>query len=272
MGAVAARRPSILTPVVGVLLALLVLSASWAGTAALTGVVVIAALAVCLELSALLAQNEIRTRRLTMAAMAAALPLITHRWGEGALGASLGIASAVVLGSFLVGGLKQGVLLAAATTAFGGIYAGLPASYTVLLRDVQGGRKLILVLALMLAGYHLGRFVGTRRLRTPHILPEVPASLTWSGLGLGLAGALLGAVPAAALVGLGFSPVVVIVIGSIVGAAAACGDLAAALLLNRLGVKEREASVPGLGGLIAVSAAAMFAAPACLYALRLYLT
>ncbi|MGH2813447.1 MAG: phosphatidate cytidylyltransferase [Actinomycetota bacterium] len=268
----ASERPASALPLaIGGVLGFLAVLASWAGRVPFVIFVVAVAGLVAMELTAVASRRQMRPNGALLIPAAAVAPLVAFRWGEAGLGVSAGLITPVILGLFLIGGVRPKVLDSMAATIFGFLYIGLLGSYSVLLRNLRPGHRLVVALILMVAGYHLGRWAGAARLPGPTVVPALRNSTTWGGVAGGVVGSVVFSLLAALVVPIESGPVSMLLLGLIVGLAAAGGDLAWLLVMGEMGIGPREAAVPGLGGLLARTSTILVAAPACFYGFKLYL-
>jgi phosphatidate cytidylyltransferase len=128
-------------------------------------------------------------------------------------------------------------------------YAVWPLAHVAALVAQPGGRGLVVVLVAGcglgdVGAYVVGRGWGGRRLA-----PAISPNKTWSGL----AGQLLGALAAVALLGFavpGLPPSARLALAMFIGLGAALGDLVSSLLKRQLGLKDWGRLIPGHGGLL----------------------
>lgn len=222
------------------------------------------------DFSNALRSKGVATRPLAAVLGAMLFPPMAYRWGEEGIAFAVAGTLIVAAATFVVTGMRPEVLRSLGTTVFSCILIGLLSGYAVLLR-VSAGEKLVYVYAITLAGYLIGRVPGIRRIGGPSISASIP-SRPWSALGTGVAGALMGAAVSIVLFAPSFSVAVAIPLGIVVGLAATLGDIGGRLLRMDVGIGEREASVPGYGGVMARLDTALLSMPAFFYAFRLYLT
>jgi len=136
------------------------------------------------------------------------------------------------------------------TTVFGAMYAGFTLSHLVLVRALDSGAELIVIVlasvwAMDVFAYFIGSAFGTHRL-APHISPKK----TWEGFAAGTVGTV-----AAWVIGwyLIHSPLSVwwfVLTGVVVSVAALLGDLAESRLKREMNVKDSGRLLPGHGGFL----------------------
>jgi phosphatidate cytidylyltransferase len=136
------------------------------------------------------------------------------------------------------------------TTVFGAMYAGFTLSHLVLIRALDSGAELIVIVlasvwAMDVFAYFVGSAIGTHRL-APHISPKK----TWEGFAAGTVGTV-----AAWVIGwyLIHSPLPVwwfALTGVVVSVAALLGDLAESRLKREMNVKDSGRLLPGHGGFL----------------------
>lgn len=266
------ERRSILPPVIGVLLGAGAVTTSVWNLRAFAVFVVILVVGAALDLAAVLNRKGFGVSRVLLVSGAIALTLVSYWGGEHRVGlvtafVVIGIASWKVLG-----GLRPNSLRAIATTIFGAVGLGLLGGFAILLRQSNDGRRLVFAFATMIAGYHIGSWVGTRRLAGGPVMPSLSATPTWWGVVFGLAGSVLGSFVSLTFMEPPFVSTAALALGAIVALAAIVGSLGGRMIRADLGVSERSASVPGLGGLYARLDTMLVTVPAFYYGFRLYLT
>jgi phosphatidate cytidylyltransferase len=268
---VASAQPTPVLPgAIGAVLAGLVFLASWIGSIPLLVLTIAIAVMSLLELYAICLRKEIKLSLVPGIAGVVALPLAASWWGEAGVGVALGITIAALMALILVASRRSAFLATLSTTTLFVFYLGLTSSYLVLVRESSRGHRLVVILLLMIGGYHLGRWGGTLRLKGPTIVPSLSESPTWPAVaGAGIT-TLIAAQAGNLLLPLGITAM--LGLGLVVGVAAAIGDLAGVLLVENLGVTKRESWVPGVGGLTSRLSTVLFAAPAWYFGLKLYLT
>lgn len=267
----AATRSSLLPAVVGILLGAAALGASWWDLRALLGFVALVVAGAALDLAAVLQMGGLSAARGLLAASGVAFVVMAHWKGEPSMGMTAALVVIGVASASIMRGLRPDSLQRAAVTILGAIYLGLPGSFAILLRQGAGGYRLILAFALVIAGYHLGLWVGVSRLGGRAVAPSISASPTWWGLAFGVAGSLV-----ASLISLTFTPPTLVAstaatLGAIVAVGALIGDLGGRLIRLDAGITERRSSVPGLGGILFRLDTLIVSLPAFYYGSHLYL-
>ena len=136
------------------------------------------------------------------------------------------------------------------TTVFGAVYASFTLSHLVLLRALDSGAELVVIVlasvwAMDVFAYLIGTAFGTHPL-APHISPKK----SWEGFAAGTVGTI-----AAWVIGwfLIHSPLPLwyfVVAGVVVSVAALLGDLAESRLKREMGVKDSGKLLPGHGGFL----------------------
>lgn len=260
------RPAAILPAVIGGVLAAVLLIASWLGSIPTLIAVLLIAAASATELSSIGLRRGIRVRLLPALAGIAAILVTAWASGEGGLALALGVLAAALLSSFLFLAKRPGITASLSATLLVAFYLGLFSSYLVFAQQL-GGARFVAALILIVASYHAGR-LAMWRIRGPSMMPGLEVSVTWPGAAGGIVAAVLGSLPASTLLPGGIAEGAGL--GLLVGLAALTGDIAGEMLIEQLGVGERESWVPGAGGLSARLATLLFAAPTCFYGFKLY--
>ncbi len=159
-------------------------------------------------------------------------------------------------------------LTAAALTFLGGAYlgalGGTMAGLLLLPPASQGPWRIVLLMAIIMtsdtAAYFAGHLWGRRRL-APSISPGKTVE--------GLLGALAGGIPSALVVRAFAFPAMplahAVVLGALVTAFGAAGDLSESLMKRWAGVKDSGALLPGHGGMLDRLDSLLFGAPVLYY-------
>ena len=203
---------------------------------------------------------------LTIIAVAAGWPV----WVYAALAAATLIAPVVVL---VFRSTLDGTLAAWVATIFAALYIAVPIGHIIAVRHIAGAtsgaggwltgletrlgfRDGSLGLAWFLFAlvttwltdtfaYLAGRAFGK------HLLaPVVSPKKTREGFAGGIVGAILAAVIADWVFGVGIQPVIAALVGVLIAVAATMGDLAESLLKRQTGIKDSGTLVPGHGGIL----------------------
>jgi phosphatidate cytidylyltransferase len=269
---------------VGVPLVVVVL---YVGSWALAGVVAVLAAIGADEFYRLVRRKGVRPVAWTGVPAAAAMPVLAtiattpRAFGAYAL-VGLAAASLLVLVSMTFWRGAEGEPLAAGgTTLFGAVYPGLALAVVPLLHalPIQLGWSAdgavawasVAVVALPLTAtwvgdataYFAGSAFGRRRLA-----PAISPKKSWEGAIAGVAGASFGAVVwylvvQAVIPGAPLSPMIVALIGALIGVGAIVGDLAESVIKRDAGVKDSGTLLPGHGGVLDRVDALVFTLPLC---------
>ncbi|HLF69981.1 MAG TPA: hypothetical protein VI541_03385 [Actinomycetota bacterium] len=250
-------------------LAALLLLASWWGQTALTIAVAIVAVGAGLVMMKAGA-NRGSVGPLVVGVLAASYPttasLLHYSTGPGSSRLPghlllLSAGSLVVLTTIQVlHRQREAVVRLVSSGFFFVMYAGLPATFVIMIRAGAHGTRLLVTFVVILAAYLLGSRVAGKLLRSTS-LRDRPPVVTWP---VGLIGTLVAslggfAVGAARVVPV--SSTSLLVIGALVGITAVLGEVAATMMHN-------ESSTSRSDSLLHI---AVFSAPAFYYALALYL-
>jgi len=193
-----------------------------------------------------------------VAAMPVAAAIYATRAVSGASTASqLGaIGLTAVTGGLLLAALVWHILFKqvsasdTATTVFGAMYTGFMLSHLVLLRALDSGAELVIVVlscvwAMDVLAYLVGTAIGTHRL-APHISPKK----SWEGFAAGTAGTMLAWGIGWLVTGSSLPLWWFLLTGAVVSVAALLGDLAESRLKREVGVKDSGTWFPGHGGFL----------------------
>lgn len=291
------KRGSVLPPVIGGLLGAAALLTSLWGERAFVLFISILVAAAAIDLAAVLRRKGFGVSRVLLVAGALGLAFAAYWDGEQRIGlvtalVVIGSASGKVLGRLWdrsthpsaavpsVAAAKEAevretsshALKGVAASIFGAILLGMFGAFSILLRDSSDGKRLVWALAAMILGFHIGSWVGTRRLAGPPVISSLAEVPTWWGIVFGVAGSVLGSFVSLTFMEPPFISSAALALGAIVAMSAIVGSLGGRMIRADLGVSERSASVPGLGGLYARLDTLLLTVPAFYYGFRLYLT
>ena len=96
----------------------------------------------------------------------------------------------------------------------------------------------------------IGAYLVGRTFGGPKLAPAISPNKTWSGAIGGLACGVGGALLAARLLDVGFSPVTILIAAAIVSIASQLGDLFESWWKRVFGVKDSGGLIPGHGGIL----------------------
>lgn len=230
--------------VVGVLLALLGIAVTLAGSYVFAGFVALAAAACTREWHRMISGPQFLPEwAASGTAIAAALLLTVVSHG---LLWPLAVLAAGVLAAATLAGLRGVSLLA---SGFGVLYVGIPSWCLVVLRQhAPDAAVVVLGMLMMIWTADTGALLAGKALGGPKLLPALSPNKTWAGLGGGLAlPALFGAVYVAALGGHWPAGLAA---GFVVAAAGHAGDLFESWIKRRVGRKDSGELIPGHGGVL----------------------
>jgi phosphatidate cytidylyltransferase len=147
-----------------------------------------------------------------------------------------------------------------AATVAGILYAGFLYTFVALLKVVDGGDAVILVLVVAwiadTGAYFAGRFLGKTKL-----YEAVSPKKTWAGAWGGLAGSVGGAAVLKLVHYTDLTWLDVVLVAVPGGVLGQLGDLAESLIKRSVGVKDSGALLPGHGGMLDRLDAVLFIAP-----------
>jgi phosphatidate cytidylyltransferase len=221
----------------------------------------VAAVLAIVEYSALAKALGIDVQR-TIAAVTAAAACVAVGYGEIPFDGVV-LFTLLAVGTIAVakGQPLPGALAAAAATAFGLVYIGVPLGAVAAIRLIGGREAVLLLMATIVvsdsAQYYTGRAFGRVPL-APSISPKKTREGAIGGLVFGTAAMIVGGryvFPSSPLAILAVTGLVVVVLGII-------GDLFESLLKRSAGVKDSSALIPGHGGILDRIDSWLFAGPA----------
>ena len=180
-------------------------------------------------------------------------------------GVALGLLLVAVLG--LVAGAHPGATLRMGITALGILYLGLGFAHLLLLRQLDGGREIVLTVIFgTWAGdtmaYFTGRFLG----RTP-MAPSLSPKKTWEGF----AGGAIGTIVLVVVIGF-WTPLTVVdsvLLGAVIAVLGPAGDLFESLIKRDVQIKDSGRGLPGHGGVLDRFDALLWTSVAAYYLLTL---
>lgn len=226
----------------GIVMAAIVLAATWAGGLAFRLLAAAITLLVYYEWSTI---TQLSARqRLVGWMMSAILALaIVSGW----IGAAV-----VLLGAFLLIAFVMSIASTEATVWFpaGLFYAGLSGITLAAIRgsDETGLAAMLFVFALVWATDILAYFTG-RTIGGPKLAPKVSPGKTWSGaVGGAVAAMVAGAGVALSLTD--SAPIWIIPAAFVLSVASQAGDLFESFIKRRFGVKDSSRLIPGHGGVM----------------------
>ncbi|HEY5506459.1 MAG TPA: CDP-archaeol synthase [Coriobacteriia bacterium] len=199
------------------------------------------------------------------AIMPIAAAIYATRATPGIPGLAIGASSASELGAVGLTAVVGGLILAAlvwniafrrvkgtdtSTTVFGAMYAGFTLSHLVLVRALDSGAEIIVIIlasvwAMDVFAYFIGSAIGTHRL-APHISPKK----TWEGFAAGTVGTVAAWTIGWYLIHTSLPLWWFVVTGLVVSVAALLGDLAESRLKREMNVKDSGRLLPGHGGFL----------------------
>ncbi len=208
-----------------------------------------------------------RYRPLPLAGFLAVAVMMYMAWFQ----TPLGLLGAIVLGLGLVGvsglliGPRPGVTVRMATTMLGILYLGLGFSHLLLLRDLDGGRDIVLTVIFgTWAGDTVAYFTGKYFGSTP-MVPTLSPKKTWEGF----AGGVVGTILLVVFIGLytDLSAFDSLLLGAVIAVVGPAGDLFESLLKRDVQIKDSGRGLPGHGGVLDRFDALLWTAMASYYLL-----
>lgn len=183
--------------------------------------------------------------------------------GAPAVAAAVAGVSLVV---YVLRGRIEGALSGVAATTGIALAIGVLGSFVIALRRSEGGFRITLAFALMIAAGDAAASLAGRRFGSRALAPSVGPDKTWEGLAGGTAGVFAAAIIAGAVMGEPVTMSNAILLGTLVAVAAPLGDLASTMI-TRDSPRPRM-DVFGRGGIIDRVDALLFAAPIFYFAYR----
>ena len=228
----------------GIVLAAVVLAATWAGGPAFRLLAAAIGLLVYYEWSTItrLPDTDFRANALGWLAVAVVCGLVVLGNGSLALPLLAGATLAAILYALVSGGSRW--------LAGGIAYSGLSAVSLAAIRGdgADGFVAMLFVFAVVWATDILAYFVG-RALKGPKLAPAISPGKTWSGA----IGGAVSAVIAGTLVHMAFFPlsgVWVPILALVLSVFSQIGDLFESFIKRRFGVKDSSRLIPGHGGVM----------------------
>lgn len=238
----------------GVLLGLLALGLTYAGTVTFAALVIAIALAMSWEWGRVVRGPEMDAACIVHGAVVAAASLLAAL-GYAALGLVL-----ILIGAILVLLLRfsEGGRL----SALGVPYVGVPAVSLLWIRaDASYGFVAVLFVLLVVCATDTFAYFAGRAIGGPRLWPRISPNKTWAGFLAGIAaGTLVGAAFAFFLEEGSFSHLAAIAF--LLALVSQAGDLAESALKRGFGVKDASALIPGHGGFLDRMDGVVFAAAA----------
>jgi phosphatidate cytidylyltransferase len=234
----------------------------WGGTLVFASVVALVAGMCASEYYGIMRAGHRRANELFGVAAAAIMPLAAAAYATRAVSGT-GASSASELGAVGLTAVMGGLILAAlvwnivfrqvkgadtSTTVFGAVYTGFTLSHLVLIRALDSGAELVLIViasvwAMDVFAYWVGSAFGTHAL-APHISPKK----SWEGFAAGTFAMVAAWVIGWYVVGPALPLWWFILTGAVSSVAALLGDLAESRLKRDVGVKDSGRLLPGHGG------------------------
>jgi phosphatidate cytidylyltransferase len=152
-------------------------------------------------------------------------------------------------------------------TLAGALYVGVLGGYFILMRGLPNGMLLTILVLLTAWATDTSAYIAGKRWGRRGFFTSISPKKTWEG-------ALGGEVASIVTMGVlgtlaGLHPVHAVVLGVVIGIAAALGDLAESVIKRQFGAKDSGAVIPGHGGLLDRVDSLLFAAVFAFYYLRL---
>ncbi|MCL2024599.1 MAG: phosphatidate cytidylyltransferase [Coriobacteriia bacterium] len=174
--------------------------------------------------------------------------------GTGGLAGLIALFYAIVVGTFVImvwsAFTPTSSVKDSALALFGALYLGIPLASLVLIREMEHGIVLSLMIVVSVWAADIFAYLGGSLFGRYRIAPTISPKKTWEGFAAGT----LGAIAVWAILPLVFEvgPTVLgsIVIGVLVSVAALVGDLYESRIKREAGVKDSGTMLPGHGGIL----------------------
>ncbi|WEX07043.1 phosphatidate cytidylyltransferase [Chelativorans sp. AA-79] len=166
-------------------------------------------------------------------------------------GLSAPLEAAILAACFLVAFIYGVFTGSSGWSAYGIVYAGLPAIALSHLRgsDAAGLTAILFLYAVVWGTDILAYFVG-RAAGGPKLAPAISPGKTWSGAAGGAAGGVLAGVAVAYFSHSALSAGLAVALALLLSAASQAGDLFESMVKRRRGVKDSGTLIPGHGGVM----------------------
>ncbi len=228
----------------GIVLAVVVLAATWFGGLAFRALAAAIALLVYYEWSTItrLAEADFRGNAFGWLSVAVIAGLVVFGFDE--------LALPVLIGATVIGVVYALVLRTSGWLPGGIVYSGLTAISLAAIRGDGGDgfAAMVFIFAVVWATDILAYFIG-RAIGGPKLAPSISPGKTWSGA----IGGAVSAVIAGTLVHMAFFPLNglwVPVIALVLSVFSQVGDLFESFIKRRFGVKDSSRLIPGHGGVM----------------------
>jgi hypothetical protein len=206
-----------------------------------------------------------RAVRPLLVVLVAAFPLAAVLWGETGLLWATAASTIASMGSFVFEGLRPGAMRSLAVAMLLLLYYGFLSSFLVLIRFSLGHRPLV-ALTLLVVAYEMGNAVAVTRKRGASASEGRQAG--WLPPAAGLVACLAASLASGAFLNNPTRPVSLLFLGTVVGAVAVLSHAIATRVSEEHTVATDAISVDSAARLTSL----LLAAPAFLYAFRLFLT
>lgn len=268
------RKSSVLPLIVGGIIVAGALLTSWLGSLPFRIFVVLLILFAAREMALLISKTGATIPEWGAPAAAALFGVFIQTQRESTpitVGAGIVLATLVF---FILGilGTRSGKIRSIGASLLIVFYVGMLGSFLILIRLVdQHGTRLTAALVLMISGYQAARILGESP-SAASLNPSLRGAPSWVGLVAGVAGCMIGALISLLFLEAPFSLGPMAALGLIVAISLVIGELAGLMIRSDSGINDREATLPGSGGLLLWLHPVLLGAPAFFYSFRLYLT